>query len=197
MNEYIHFKYISSGGEKNTSMFINIKRKLPKDKISMTALLRPEVFGNGWHNSSPTVKLKPVANMRTDSITNKWLSQARPGQARSSPSPGWWVRKLHWLFRSPQNHSPWETRKSGAFLWYLLPQRKHLKVEGWLLTVVEGAINWEELRIPGQTEKENRRTDLSRVRVTLKWPLERKPGRVCKVDGCGYLDSEHKTELSN
>lgn len=52
-------------------MFINIKRKLPKDELSMTALLRPEVFGNGWHNSSPTVKLKLVADMRTDSITNK------------------------------------------------------------------------------------------------------------------------------
>jgi hypothetical protein len=32
---------------KNASVFINIKRKLSKDKISMTAFLRPEVFGDG------------------------------------------------------------------------------------------------------------------------------------------------------
>lgn len=63
--------YISSGGEKNTSVFINIKRKLSKDEISMTALLRSEVLGNGWHNSSQPVKLQLVANVRTDSITNR------------------------------------------------------------------------------------------------------------------------------
>lgn len=75
-NEWIYTFQVEE--RKNASVFINIKRKLSKDKISMTAFLRPEVFGDGWHNSSQAVKLKPMANMRPESITDRWLRRPEP-----------------------------------------------------------------------------------------------------------------------
>jgi hypothetical protein len=44
----------------------------------MTALQRLEVFGRKLCGSSQVVKLKPVADIRTDSITNRRQSQGEP-----------------------------------------------------------------------------------------------------------------------
>lgn len=174
MNEYIHFKW----RRENTSVFINIKRKLSKDEISMTALLRPEVFGNGWHNSSQTVKPQPLANVKTDSTTNRWLSQAKPGLPFSRL-----VSEEAALTFQVTSESLTTGNKEVRCLSLVLVNMKKT-FQSWRVTVtmVEGAINWEELRIPGQPRNKIEESRLSRARVTLKWPLKRMPGRVCEMD---------------
>lgn len=185
--------YISSGGVENASVFINIKRKLSKDKISMTAFLRPEVFRDGWHNASQAVKLKPMANRRFDSITDRWLSQAQP-EAPVSRSVS---EEAELTFRVISKSLNTGNKEVSCLSLVLVNRKKTFKT--WRVTgyMAEETLNGEKPWIPGPRKKIFfKRTDLRRARVTLKWPHKRMLGRACEVKSwwwIAWLQGQNRT----
>lgn len=68
---------ISNGGEENSFLFINIKKKTTHDSSSQ-APLGQVGKATSLDDSSWAVRPELVANMGTQAIKNRWLSQGEP-----------------------------------------------------------------------------------------------------------------------
>ena len=148
--------YISNGGERNTFLFINIKRKTINVRWYLWQLL------SGWRCLGKAVKV--VSQNCSSRLWNwsLWLiwrltqfitddcSQGDPAAQVHCWSMREAFEEVTLTFRSLSNHLLQETRKS--VLWFLLTWRQAFKDWKVASHYGERAVNWEVLEIHGGKE---------------------------------------------